>query len=114
MRIWLDGQDVTALSQISVPFQNPSGTANDGYSIGTVLFVPAAPLSEGGHTVLVQAGDFAGNIATTSWSFTVDTSAPVLDILAPTAGFATRSASVTLQGPAGRTAGVAVGGSSGS
>ena len=112
IRIWLDGQDVTALSQISVPFQNPSGTANDGYNIGTVLFVPTAPLSEGGHTVLVQAGDFAGNTATTSWSFTVDTSGPVLDILAPTPGFATSSSSVTVQGRTERSATVTVASSS--
>src|SRR2546428_585276 len=112
IRIWLDAQDVTALSQISVPFQNPSGTANDGYNIGTVLFVPTAPLSEGGHTVLVQAGDFAGNIATTSWSFTVDTSGPVLDILAPAPGFATSSSSVTVQGRTERSATVTVASSS--
>src|SRR5207249_176782 len=112
IRIWLDGLDVTAQSQVSVPFQNPSGTGNDGYNIGTILLVPAAPLSEGGHTVLVQAGDFAGNIATTSWSFTVDSSAPVLDILAPTAGFATSSSSVTVQGRTERTAAVTVGSSS--
>src|SRR3989475_275937 len=112
IRIWLDGLDVTAQSQVSVPFQNPSGTGNDGYNIGTVLFVPTAPLSEGGHTVLVQAGDFAGNIATTSWSFTVDTSGPVLDILAPAPGFATSSSSVTVQGRTERSATVTVASSS--
>jgi len=74
--------------------------------------VPTAPLSEGGHTVLVQAGDFAGNIATTSWSFTVDTSGPVLDILAPTPGFATSSSSVTVQGRTERSATVTVASSS--
>jgi alpha-tubulin suppressor-like RCC1 family protein len=46
----------------------------------------ASLLGAGGHTVSARATDQAGNVGTGSVSFTVDPTAPVIDITAPTAG----------------------------
>jgi len=91
--ISLDGTDVTSLATVSAPH----GT-NVGYSQGIILFTPTQPMRDGVHTVTVQGGDFAGNILTVSWTFTVDTTAPAITILSPTAGLATRADSVTVLG----------------
>ena len=93
VRAWLDGADITSIASISVPHRT-----NIGYPTGTVLFTPAQPLAEGVHTVQVQAGDFAGNIATTTWTFTVDSKAPGITITSPMPGLVTSASSVTLQG----------------
>src|SRR5439155_23300783 len=82
--VWLDGVDITSIASISVPH-----STNVGYPTGTVLFTPTEPLSDGSHTMIVQAGDFAGNLATTAWSFSIDTTAPRLDISSPTPGLVT-------------------------
>ncbi len=107
IRVWLDGGDITSIASISVPH-----STNVGYPTGTVLFTPTWPLSDGRHTVTVQAGDFAGNLATTVWSFTVDTMAPRLDITSPTPGLSTSAATVTVSGQTEPGASVSVGGSS--
>lgn len=44
--------------------------------------VPTVPLSNGNHTVTVEARDLAGNAASRSWTFTVDTEAPALSMTA--------------------------------
>ena len=93
IRVWLDGLDITSIASINVPH-----STNTGYPTGTVLFTPGQPLSDGPHTMIVQAGDFAGNLATNSWTFTVDTTAPSLDILAPVSGMVTSATSVTVMG----------------
>ncbi len=93
VRVWLDGVDITTIASISVPH-----STNAGYPTGAVLFVPAQPLLEGLHTMQVEAGDFAGNLATTEWTFVVDTEAPRLDITSPPPGFATSASSITLTG----------------
>jgi|GEM_PF-7073543 len=46
-------------------------------------FTPSSPLSEGSHTVRVDYSDLAGNTASYSWSFIVDTSAPSLSVSIP-------------------------------
>ncbi|MFQ5907303.1 MAG: S8 family serine peptidase [Thermoplasmata archaeon] len=93
IRVWLDGVDITTQASISVPHDT-----NDGYPVGSVLFVPAQPLLEGVHTMKVEAGDFAGNLDSTEWSFVIDTEAPRLDITSPPPGFATSASSITLTG----------------
>jgi len=93
VRIWLDGVDITSLASISVPH-----VTNVGYPTGTVLYQPVNPLAEGAHTILVNAGDLAGNVASTSWTFFIDTTAPALDILSPPPGLVTSASSVTLTG----------------
>ena len=107
IRVWLDGEDITSVASISVV-----PVTNQGYRTGAVLFVPGTPLSDGPHTMLVQAGDFAGNLATTTWTFTVDTSAPALAITSPAADLATSSATITVAGTTDPGAAVTVSGQS--
>ncbi len=105
--VWLDGVEITSIASVSVPH-----STNVGYPTGTVLFTPTHPLADGSHTMIVQAGDFAGNLATTAWSFTVDTTAPRLDISSPTPGLVTSAATVTVTGVTEPGATVSIGGSS--
>ena len=107
VKAWLDGVDITSVASISVPH-----STNVGYPTGTVLYTPAHPLIDGSHTMIVQAGDFAGNLATTAWSFSIDTTAPRLDISSPTPGFVTSAATVTVSGTTEPGASVSIGGSS--
>jgi hypothetical protein len=65
----LDGADQTARAQIT--------------ATGLTL-TPPAPLADGSHTVALSLRDFARNLAQATWSFTVDTTPPVLTITAPT------------------------------
>lgn len=58
----LDGKDITQRAQVE-PF--------------AASYIPAAPLSEGSHTVSVRARDKAGNLAETKWAFEIDTSKPL-------------------------------------
>ncbi len=53
-------------------------------------------LSDGLHTVYVKAVDNAGNSATTSVTFRVDTTAPAVSISSPSAGYYSSSATVTV------------------
>ena len=57
-------------------FSFPAGLARDGSADGT-------------HTVELSAADRAGNVATTSLSFTLDTQAPTIQIRSPAGGLTT-------------------------
>ena len=103
--VWLDGTDISSVATISVPH-----VTNTGYTTGTVLYVPSVPLSEGPHTIRVQAGDFAGNMVSTSWSFTVDTTAPPLRVDSPVPGLVTAASSIEIAGTSEPGASVTVGG----
>ncbi len=43
---------------------------------GVVSYTPTTPLAEGLHSVTLDVSDTVGNVASTSWSFTVDTTPP--------------------------------------
>jgi hypothetical protein len=66
----VDGTDVTASSTI-----NPTG----------IQYVPTVPLSEGPHTVYLEARDASinRNYGNVTWNFTVDTSPPIISNLQP-------------------------------
>lgn len=62
-------------------------------------YTPGAALSEGSHTVIVNAKDNDGNSATAkSASFTVDTVPPTLTITSPPEGLITNQGTVTVSG----------------
>ncbi len=68
----------------------------NGYS---VTYTPASAMSDGAHTVTINASDNDGNAAAAkSTTFTVDTIPPTLNITAPTDGLITNAQSLTVRG----------------
>lgn len=85
----LDDSTVAASTLTKTPITN-------GYS---VTYTPASALGDGAHTVKINASDNDGNSADAkSTTFTVDTIPPTLNITAPTDGFITNAASLTVRG----------------
>lgn len=69
---------------------------SNGYSF---TYTPSAALSDGDHTVTVDATDNDGNAAAQkSTTFKVDTIPPVLNITSPTEGMVTSTAALTVSG----------------
>jgi len=64
-KLYIDGQDVSATAQV-LP--------------NKITYVPALPLPDGGHKVRLDVADKAGNVETTTWSFTIHTKPPVVKI----------------------------------
>jgi len=56
----------------------------------------SATLTEGTHTVSLTVKDTSNNVATSSWTFAVDTTAPTISSLAPANGTTVDSTSVTI------------------
>lgn len=85
----LDGTAVAASTLTHTAITN-------GYSF---TYTPASALSDGSHTVTVNASDNDGNAATQkSTTFTVDTVAPTLNITAPSDGLITSASSLVVKG----------------
>ncbi len=62
-------------------------------------YTPSTALSDGSHTIKIDASDYDGNAATQkSVTFKVDTVPPTLSVTAPTDGLVTNNASVTVKG----------------
>lgn len=62
-------------------------------------YVPTSALSDGSHTIYVNAKDYDGNAATQKTvTFTVDTVAPTLNITSPTDGLKTNQSTLTVSG----------------
>lgn len=67
-----------------------------GYS---VTYTPASALSEGSHTITINASDNDGNAATAaSTTYTIDTVPPTLNISSPTDGLITNDTTITVKG----------------
>ena len=92
--LWLDGVDITSMSVVSVTFDSDLG----GYAIGTVSYIPSAPLADGMHTVKTQVGDSAGNLEEFTWQFYVDTTAPSLEIDYPSTDVTIPTNYITITG----------------
>ncbi|MEE9593043.1 MAG: Ig-like domain-containing protein, partial [Thermoplasmata archaeon] len=90
--ILLDGVDIAGLVDLVIPF------GDGGYFSGLVTFKPATDLAEGSHTIEIQVKDLAGNVAKTSWTFTVDTTGPSLTLTSPPEDLATTSSSLSVSG----------------
>ncbi|KYK29899.1 MAG: hypothetical protein AYK23_01360 [Candidatus Proteinoplasmatales archaeon SG8-5] len=76
VHVTLDGKDVSSRVEVSVKLTADSN-GKLGYWGGSAVFAPHA-LTDGGHVVTIRSKDFAGNLATTSYGFTVDTKRPVI------------------------------------
>lgn len=62
-------------------------------------YTPTTTLSDGQHTVKVDAADHDGNASIqTSVTFKIDTVAPTLNVTSPTDNFVTNQASITVEG----------------
>lgn len=79
--IHLDGIDISTIAKSTIDFDGDAKGA--GYPLGTISYKPEAPLSDGTHRVDVMAYDWAGNHALITWTFTVDTIEPYMDISYP-------------------------------
>jgi len=85
-RIWVDGEDLSTVEGVSVQYLT-RGTKL-GLWEGTITVTPPA-LPDGAHTVNVSIADRAGNVATASFAFAVDTTAPTLAVTPPLRRFTT-------------------------
>lgn len=62
-------------------------------------YTPPTALSDGAHTVTINASDYDGNTATqASRTYTVDTVPPILNITSPSDSFITNAAALVVQG----------------
>ena len=88
---------VVKLDGSAVPAGEVTNSAiTGGYSF---TYTPATALTDGQHTVTVDATDNDGNAATqASTTFTVDTVPPSLNVTSPTEGLITNDASVVVAG----------------
>ena len=65
----------------------------------TCSYVPTTALTDGPHTITVNASDYDGNAATAkSVTFKVDTTPPALSVTSPAAGLITNTAALTVSG----------------
>ena len=65
----------------------------------TCSYTPATALTDGPHTITVNASDYDGNAATAkSVTFKVDTTPPTLSVSSPAAGLITNTAALTVSG----------------
>ena len=88
---------VVKLDDVPVPSEQISNSAiTNGYSF---TYTPAEALSDGSHTVTVDISDHDGNTADQkTTTFIVDTVAPTLNVTAPTEGYITNTAELTVVG----------------
>lgn len=79
---------------------NTSGMTYSAITNGyEFTYTPQTALSDGSHSITINASDNDGNSATAvTASFKVDTVAPVLNVSSPVTGFITNSETVTVQG----------------
>lgn len=85
--------DLTGIASIDIAVANSNGDAVGGDTAmsedGTsASFVPGGDLANGAYSVVAVVTDNAGNVASTSWSFTVeadyDTTNPSINVVSPT------------------------------
>ena len=65
----------------------------------TCSYTPSSALSDGSHTIKVDASDYDGNAATqVTRTFKVDTTPPQLSVVSPAAGLVTKTPALTVSG----------------
>ncbi len=91
----VDGVDVTQLARVIPQF---AGATSCCYNLLTMVYEPLAPLSDGSHTATIKTKDLAGNLASMSWSWYVDTGAPSIVLSSPDDRMITDQATVEVRG----------------
>lgn len=94
------------LSSVKLKIDSTTYTATSTGMVSTgitngyqFVFTPQTALTDGAHTITINASDNDGNAATAvSASFTIDTVPPVLTISSPTTGKITNQAALTVEG----------------
>lgn len=104
---WTVTDDDSGVNQATIGITIDSGSKITGSSISKTAitngyscsYTPSTALSDGSHTIKVDASDFDGNAATQkSVTFKVDTVPPTLNITSPTDGLRTNVAAITVTG----------------
>jgi hypothetical protein len=93
VKMFVDGVDVTDYISVSMPYDKTTK-----YGVGAVSYTSTTPFSDGTHSATAEVSDLAGNVATCTWDFVVDTGAPRLTIDSPSADIITNSATITISG----------------
>jgi uncharacterized protein YfaP (DUF2135 family) len=91
----VDGTDVTQLTRAIPQF---AGATSCCYNLLTMVYIPLAPLLDGPHSATITTKDLAGNVASLSWSWNVDTSGPTLVISSPEDRTVTAQPTVDVRG----------------
>lgn len=104
LRDTASGIDISTLS-LKIDSQSAVKNGSTGMSVQAVTggynatYTPQTALAEGSHTVTINVSDNDGNAATAATtSFKVDTVPPALNVSAPTNGFITNVAQLTVSG----------------
>ncbi|MCX8182754.1 MAG: PKD domain-containing protein [Candidatus Methanomethyliaceae archaeon] len=86
--------DITGIRML---FDNVDVTALATLNSSTLVYRPAADLSEGSHSLYFEVKDTSGNKASKSWSFTIaDTTPPTITITSPAKDSVLTTKSVTI------------------
>ena len=93
--VFLDGENITSVAQILIPFTEFEGT--HGYWDGTITYTPPERLKEGMHSVDVSVRDQTGNLIEANYTFVIDTQAPFLDVDGPPS-YSTQNGIATISG----------------
>jgi hypothetical protein len=91
---------LSGVASIEISVAASDGSAVDGSvesdGSGSAVFIPGAPLANGGHTASATVTDNSGNASSTSWSFTVEV---IMDIAEPVIGVTSPSGIVRVDMP---------------
>ncbi len=79
-----DAQGAIPTNRVTLTVDEVNVTSSATVTATSVSYRPASALPDGSHRVLLTVADSAGNLATATWSFTVDTHPPEITSPAPT------------------------------
>ena len=105
--VWTITDDDSGVDPSTIGITIDSGSKITGSSISKTTisggyrctYTPGTALSDGSHTITVNASDYDGNAAAQkSVSFKIDTVPPTLSVTSPTDGLVTNQASCTVHG----------------
>ncbi len=78
------GSGIINTSSINVLLDGLDVTGDTTRQSDGMIYIPAPPLSEGSHTVIITLNDDAGHTGRSEWSFAVDTISPQIESETPT------------------------------